>query len=140
MYNKQDEDRLVFMNELFIRFDLTQVVLVFPSMGGLYGMGVMLHCCDGTLKTNVIGFVPVAPSIGEKHVDKDHLSKVTVPVLSVYGEKDEGAKKKNKMLKHVKTYQELEIPGGSHPAYLDNPQMWNSALLVFIQSLTTSTD
>lgn len=55
------------------------------------------------------------------------------PTMVVFGEKDRSRSSALLSLLPVSQYQ--EIPNGSHPAYLDNPDLWHQLLYNFLKAV-----
>ena len=58
---------------------------------------------------------------------------VSVPTLIVYGELDKGLGERGaRLLSNIPHSKTVVIPGGKHPCYLDNPDLFHSSILQFM--------
>jgi pimeloyl-ACP methyl ester carboxylesterase len=81
------------------------------------------------------GFVSVAP-VGGPKLDVKRLETLHIPALVVWGEKDTGLGKRGaSVLLHLPQSEELMIKGGGHPAYMDQPTLFNERLVAFSTSV-----
>lgn len=58
-----------------------------------------------------------------------------LPTLVVFGEKDRGGRMLLPWLQGIPGARTLEVKGGSHPCYVDSPDLFNSRLLTFLKPL-----
>lgn len=79
------------------------------------------------------GWIPIAPVGMTKH-DISEYQSLKLPVLAVYGENDSQFRTQvEKYLGAIPGVSLKMIPGGSHPCYIDNPELWHVALLEFLE-------
>jgi len=121
-----------FLAELIQTLTKNKVVIVTPSMSG----GFIVPMLGNEENRDLLqGWVPVAPvSTGS---GASFFSEVQVPTMIVYGENDRGlglSSKKN-LLKLPNHTEPQVLPGASHPAYLDQPDLWHKLLYNFINKL-----
>ena len=83
---------------------------------------------------HISGFVPVAPVQTSNYVDF-FKSKMEVPTMIVYGEKDKGLGTHSyEDLKKIKTSTRPQVlKDAKHPAYLDQPEEWHTLLYNFLK-------
>ena len=80
----------------------------------------------------ISGFVAVAPvGIG---ANREHLHKITAPVLAVWGEHDHliPISDAEILVKSVQQGQLIIIPNGTHAPYMSDPVLFNRELLQFV--------
>jgi len=122
--------RSAFLSNLIDALGLNAPAIVSPSMSGSFSLPLLLY-----RSKDVGAYIPVAPV----HTDKfpsEYYIKCKVPTLIVYGELD-------KSLGHVSLHnlsylpvkEVFVLPNASHPAYLDQPDMWHKKLISFLHSL-----
>jgi pimeloyl-ACP methyl ester carboxylesterase len=106
---------------------LRKPVLVGPSMGGRISLNFALDHPGLIGGLVLIGCVSVEEN-------RDRLSTIKVPTLIVWGSNDHIAPMSNAELLHteIKGSKLLIIDGARHPAYLDNPGLWHTELLAFM--------
>ncbi len=136
---KHEESRLSayvpLLNDLFrdVGIDGSKLIIVGPSMGGGFALAYALE------KTKqVLGLVLIAPSLAG--VDRESLEKLDVPVLLIWGEKDQvfPVEQKGRELKEILPQSKLLIvKGASHPAYLDRPQEFYELVFDFIEEIAS---
>ena len=66
---------------------------------------------------------------------KDSLQTMKTPTLIVFGERDPLKQRLLPLLEKIPNHQTVIIPRGSHPCYLDNPQIWHSSLISFLNRI-----
>lgn len=119
-----------FLKDLCERLDLAPVVIISPSLSGMYSLPfVMQH------SSMVRAYIPVAPICTDKFTAEQYQS-VKVPSLIVYGDQDSqlGEVSLNN-LKNLANHRVVVMKGAGHPCYLDDPETWHGALLEFISTL-----
>eukprot|EP01024_Parvocaulis_polyphysoides_P049895 TRINITY_DN4857_c0_g2_i1.p1 TRINITY_DN4857_c0_g2~~TRINITY_DN4857_c0_g2_i1.p1 ORF type:complete len:229 (-),score=43.16 TRINITY_DN4857_c0_g2_i1:511-1197(-) len=124
-----DADRATFMETLIEQVGEGAVVLVTPSFSGTYGVP---YINAGALGLNA--WVPVAPAVGS--LNPPESVRQDLQVLAFYGENDGATQRDLPGLQQMFTnYEQVIVPGGSHPAYLDDPELWHDTLLGLAQDL-----
>ena len=116
--------------KLFEAESLKKPVMVGPSMGGRI-------CINFTLEhQEMVGGLVLVGSVGVDE-NRERIKTIRVPTLIVWGEKDHIAPISNAefLNREIKGSKLLVIPGGKHPAYLDNPEMFHDALLEFMREV-----
>lgn len=102
-----------------------KVVVVSPSYSGAFSIPLLISDPD-----LFCGFVPVAPGSASSFQDK--FSSISVPTMIVVGERD--GKSSSRALEKIPTSTRMHvIPDAGHPAYLDNPVLWNTMLYNFMR-------
>ncbi|KAK8785190.1 hypothetical protein V5799_008448 [Amblyomma americanum] len=144
-------DQAAFVQHILAALHLERPVIVSPSLSGQLSLPFLVKHWQ-----LMAGYVPVAPvgwnvlqkvqcDSGEAPVDKSavypplqahlpqqvpDLSCIKVPTLVVFGEFDRSTS--SAVLQLLPKSVAVEIPQGSHPAYLDNPDLWHQALYNFL--------
>ena len=121
---------VVFLEKLIQVLDIKQPIIISPSLSGTYSIPFILK--HGKAKAS--GYIPVAPVISDRYAEKD-FQKSDVPTLIIYGEKDSSASRSTRLLSQIPNSKVAVIPNGQHPAYLDDPKLFHSMVIKFIQSL-----
>jgi len=69
---------------------------------------------------------------------REHLHKITAPVLAIWGEHDQivPISDAELLVKSVKQGKLIIVPNGSHAPYMSNPSLFNHELLQFIAACT----
>lgn len=101
-------------------------VVVSPSFSGGYSLPALVSHSD-----KFCGFVPVAPGAASSYGSR--LRSVRVPTLIVVGERDRSSGREGALRMIPTSSDIIEIPNGSHPAYLDNPSLWHQLLFNFME-------
>ncbi|CAM9350860.1 unnamed protein product [Heterosigma akashiwo] len=104
-------------------------VLLTASMSGKYALPFLL----GHGKS-LSGIVTIAP-VQVNYYTASDFENVQVPALIVYGENDRMGTSSAGLLTKIPKHSELMIPNGSHPCYLDNPQLFHQYLLKFLSEV-----
>ena len=124
------------LEELLLKVGIpenTKIVIIGPSMGGGFAMSFALGNPE-----KVAGLVLVAPSLRDFKEDKIRSLRREIPVLLVWGDKDdvfppeEYARPLEKMLSNAKL---LILKDARHPAYLDMTREFHKSLLEFLENL-----
>ena len=125
---KSGSSRDEFLGKLIDALDLTKPVVISPSFSGSYSIPYLIMHPD-----KLGGYIPVAPVIPLSY-KAEAFKAVKVPTLIIYGENDGGASYANNLLKNIPDSKIKVIPGGSHPAYRDNPTLFHQLVIDFLKS------
>lgn len=153
----QNLNKTAFLDSIIDVFNLENVVIVSPSMSGVYSLEFLMKHFS-----KMAGFIPVSPVSSQIlnkspckgpdnytnfHFDKNCLKVlpflkanppvlncVKVPTLVVFGEHDKG--KSSARLCLLPNAQGAEIPNGKHAAYLSDPKLWHKLLYNFLTILS----
>ncbi|KAM3622358.1 uncharacterized protein V6R79_023732 [Siganus canaliculatus] len=119
-----------FLKEVCEQLDLSPVVLISPSLSGMYSLPFLLQH-----QALVRAYIPVAPICTDKFTAEQYQS-VQVPALIVYGDKDEqlGELSLNN-LSHLANHKVVVMKGAGHACYLDDPGTWHKAVTDFLSTL-----
>jgi pimeloyl-ACP methyl ester carboxylesterase len=115
------------LGELLDQLKVESPVLLAASMSGGYALPFITAHPE-----RIAGFVAVAPVSISTY--RDHLHKVTVPVLAAWGEQDRliPISDAELLVKSVERGQLVIVPKGSHAPYMSDPQFFNRELLQFM--------
>lgn len=107
-------------------------VVISPSMSGSFMVPLLKDTPE-----KVSGWVPVAPVGTAK--GRPFFPSLSLPTMIVYGEKDTGLghRSRDDLLLIPTATKPQVLPGASHPAYLDQPELWHELLLNFLTALKT---
>ena len=106
-------------------------MIVSPSLSGWFALPLVTGEPD-----RVAGFVAISP-VGIRRY-KDHLRRITAPVLAVWCEHDEviPQERADLLVNSVEQGCKVIIPGGSHAPYMSDPTAFHDELLRFLGGLT----
>lgn len=113
--------------ELLDQVRIESPVLLAASMSGGYAFPFIIAHPE-----RITGFVAVAPVSIPTY--REHLHKITAPVLAIWGEQDRivPIRDAELLVNSVKHGQLTVIPKGSHAPYMSNPSLFNQELLQFV--------
>lgn len=108
-----------------------QLVLISPSMSGLFSLPLLMQRPD-----RLKGFVPIAP-VGTKSFKTQQYQQIQVPTLVVYGTLDTNLGSQSlESLRMLPNHTLSPLEGAGHACYLDHPEEFHSALLMFLSKLS----
>lgn len=124
----QGDARGRLLEEVIGMLGLQRPAVVSPSMSGSYSLPLLVH------KPQLISsFVPVAP-VGTLEYSAAQYHQIKVPTLIIYGSRDTSLGATSVAnLKALPLSQVLRIEHAGHAAYLDQPEVFHTALLNFLQ-------
>ena len=116
------------LGELLEQLNIESPVLLAASMSGVYALPFIT-----SQPARIAGFVAVAPVSIQSY--RDYLHQITAPVLAVWGENDLliPIGDAELLVKSVKVGKLIVIPKGSHAPYMSEPNMFNHALIQFVE-------
>lgn len=101
--------------------------IVSPSMSGSFSIPLLLR------KPSLFsGYVPIATGMALTHTAAEFNAVKNVPTLIVYGERDNAGRRASELLASIPGSIVLMISDATHPAYVDNPELFHSHLLEFL--------
>lgn len=119
-----------FLKEVCERLSLSPVVVVSPSLSGMYSLPFLLQH-----QALIRAYIPVAPICTEKFSAEQYQS-VKVPALIVYGDQDAQLGEASlHNLSNLANHRVVVMKGAGHPCYLDDPDTWHKALMDFLNTL-----
>ena len=118
------------LSEFIIQGELDRPILIGPSMGGRIALEFALN------HPGILGGLILVGAVGVED-NKDRLSQLDLPLFIIWGGDDRISPLMNSdtLLEKVKGAKRLIIEGAPHPCYLEQPDIWHSAVLEFIASL-----
>ncbi|XP_008287457.1 putative protein-lysine deacylase ABHD14B [Stegastes partitus] len=119
-----------FLKEVCERLGLSPVVLISPSLSGMYSLNFLLQH-----PSLIRAFIPIAPICTDKFTAEQYRS-VKVPSLIVYGDQDAQLGEVSlRNLSSLANHSVVVMKGAGHPCYLDDPDTWHKALTDFLNTL-----
>ncbi len=119
-----------FLPALLTALALERPVLVSPSMSGGFSFPLVRD-----QPQRLAGFVPVAPVRTPEYAAQ--IRESPLPALIVWGERD-GTFPPSQARTLAASFRDAELlilPGARHPAYLDQPERFHSALVAFARKV-----
>jgi len=122
-----------FLRTIFSILGLRKPALISPSMSGAYALQLLMSA------PSALGaFVPVAP-VGTHQYTLLQYQKILVPTLIVYGERDTSLGTTSvSNLRALPRSQIFKIPQAGHAAYLNQPEIFHTGLLNFLNYIYAS--
>lgn len=119
-----------FLKEVCERLSLSPVVVISPSLSGMYSLPFLLQH-----QALIRAYIPVAPICTDKFTAEQYQS-VKVPSLIVYGDQDiQLGELSLGNLSNLANRSVVVMKGAGHPCYLDDPDTWHKALTDFLNTL-----
>jgi len=124
-------DPAEWLGKLLDQLGIESPVLLAASMSGRYALPFLIAHPE-----RIAGFVAVAPVTISTY--REHLHKITAPVLAIWGQHDQivPISDAELLVKSVKQGKLIIVPNGSHAPYMSNPSLFNHELLQFIAACT----
>jgi abhydrolase domain-containing protein 14 len=118
------------LGELIEALGLKRPVIVSPSMSGRFALPFVIESPERTA-----GFIAVAPVGIMEH--EERLGQIGVPVLAVWGERDDVIPQAQAeiLVRKVPQGRLVVIAGGTHAPYLSDPAAFHAAVLGFLAGL-----
>ncbi len=119
------------LGKLIDALHLDRPVVVSPSMSGRFAMPFVVEHSD-----RLRGFVAVAPVSIKRH--EKSLSRISVPLLAIWGERDSviPLSHADLLLKHVPNSRKVVVPKASHALYMDDAETFHKELIHYCRELT----
>ncbi|XP_011473090.1 protein ABHD14B [Oryzias latipes] len=119
-----------FLKEVCDKLNLVPVVVISPSLSGMYSLPFLLE-----YQALVRAYIPIAPICTEKFTVEQYQS-VKVPTLIVYGDQDtQLGEVSRRNLMNLADHNVVVMKGAGHPCYLDDPDTWHKALTDYLNRL-----
>jgi len=127
-------DKRKFMEDLIEKLRLSKVVIVAPSMSGAFGLPILLEPNNVDLR----GFIAIAPQSTNKYSRQQYQS-VDVPVLVMYGEKDNTPYKEEALywMENIPGVTNVMVTKAGHAAFVGNPAGFHNDILRFLSTECT---
>ena len=121
------------LGQLLDQLDLERPVIVSPSMSGRFSLPFLTGRPD-----RLSGFVAVAPVAIPEY--RDRLPGVTVPVLAIWGQRDQVVPLAHAdlLVAEAPQVRKVVLADAKHAAYLDDPGGFHQALLEFLGEISKS--
>jgi abhydrolase domain-containing protein 14 len=117
--------------DIIAALKLQKPVIMTPSMSGKYALSLLMH--DSKLTS---GYIMVAPTIPADFDEKSLPSKFQ-PVLVIWGSEDTNGKERcTSRLTAIPGAIGFEVKDGSHPCYLDYPDLFNGRVVKFLDTVS----
>ncbi|XP_056128748.1 protein ABHD14B isoform X2 [Lampris incognitus] len=119
-----------FLKEVCEVLGLSPVVVVSPSLSGMYSLPFLLQH-----QALIQAYIPVAPICTEKFTAEQYQS-VKTPTLIVYGDQDTQLGEVSlSNLSGLANHKVVVMEGAGHACYLNDPAAWHKALTGFLDTL-----
>lgn len=120
----------VWLEKLIEALHLDRPVVVSPSMSGRFAMPFVVEHSD-----QLRGFVAVAPVRIKQH--EKALSRISVPLLAIWGENDRviPISHADLLLKNVPGSLKVVVPEAGHALYMDDAATFHKELIRFFEKL-----
>ncbi|KAM9813594.1 putative protein-lysine deacylase ABHD14B [Neosynchiropus ocellatus] len=119
-----------FLKEVCERLNLSPVVVISPSLSGMYSLPFLLEH-----QSLVRAYIPVAPICTDK-IKAEQYQSVKVQTLIVYGDQDaQFGEVSRQNLSQLPNHRVAVMKGAGHPCYLDDPDTWHKLLTDFLAGL-----
>ncbi|XP_029907084.1 putative protein-lysine deacylase ABHD14B isoform X2 [Myripristis murdjan] len=119
-----------FLKEVCDGLGLSQVVVISPSLSGMYSLPFLFQHQE-----LVQAYIPIAPICTEKFTAEQYQS-IKTSALIVYGDQDTQLGEVSlRNLSHLANHSVVVMKGAGHPCYLDDPDTWHKALIAFLETL-----
>ncbi|KAG8436113.1 hypothetical protein GDO86_007283 [Hymenochirus boettgeri] len=125
-----EKGRTEYLLHVIESLSLRQIVLVSPSMSGLFSLPLLIQHPD-----RLRGFIPIAP-VGTKSFKQQQYQQIKVPTLIVYGTLDTNLGSQSlESLQMLPNHKLCPLEGAGHACYLDRPEEFHTNLLMFLSRL-----
>ncbi|KAM8866810.1 putative protein-lysine deacylase ABHD14B [Synchiropus picturatus] len=119
-----------FLKEVCEALDLSPVVVISPSLSGMYSLPFLLEH-----QSLVRAYIPIAPICTDK-IKAEQYQRVKVQTLIVYGDKDaQFGEVSCQNLSNLPNHRVAVMKGAGHPCYLEDPDTWHKILTDFLSEL-----
>lgn len=140
--SRDGEMNAEFLKQLTQTLNLDRPIIVSPSMSGSFSLPYLVEDI-GKAATKARGYIPVAP-VGTGGFTPEAYAKVTIPVLNVYGSKDNSPGKigraSNESFKNLPKASSRDccFEDAGHACYMNNPDLWHKVLYNFLNIVEAS--
>ncbi len=119
------------LTRLYQQLGMAEAILIGPSMGGRIAMEFAIAHPEMISALVLVGAVGVVEN-------QAGLSRITAPVLVIWGEEDQVSPLTNSdiLLKELAAAKREIYPQAPHPCYLQQTDLWHASLKTFITDLT----